>query len=333
MSGGPTFGIGVIGAGIMGERVLRALAEHAADVARVTGVWDQDPQALARAGGTASRSVDEVIEGADCVYIATPPATHLGYARAAVAAGKAVFLEKPLAVDVVDARAFVEEAQTGGHFARVAVNYPFASSPAVERLQAWLHEGAASTPRNFEIAVAFAEWPRAWQRGAAGWLNTREQGGFTREVVSHFLFLARRLLGPLHLHTSRAEYPTDGGPERRVEARLDAGGLPGTVRGAVGETAAEDHNTWTVRGLGAVRLRDWSLAERERPDGSWATDPDARDQERMRPLVLRRQFEDVARMTRGESHRLATLNEALEVQNIVEAILAGRPAPEVTRST
>ena len=86
MSGGPTLGIGVIGAGIMGERALRALAEHAADVARVTGVWDQNPAALARAGAAASRSADEVIEGAECVYIATPPATHLAYARAALAA-------------------------------------------------------------------------------------------------------------------------------------------------------------------------------------------------------------------------------------------------------
>lgn len=328
-----SIGIGVIGAGIMGERMMRAVAEHAADLARVTGVWDQNPDALARAGAGASRSADEVIAGADCVYIATPPATHLSYARAALAAGKAVFLEKPLAVDVVDARAFVEEAQTNGHYARAAVNYPFASSPAVEQLERWLRLGVASVPRGFEIEVAFAEWPRAWQRGAAGWLNGREQGGFTREVVSHFLFLARRVLGPLHLHTSRAEYPADGGPERRVEARLDAGGLPGTLRGAVGETDAEDHNTWTVRGLGDVRLRDWSIAESERPDGRWVTAPDTLENERMRPLVLRRQLEGVARMTRGEPHRLATLNEALAVQDVVEAILAGRPAPEVTRST
>ena len=42
----------------------------------------------------------------------------------------------------------------------------------------------------------------------------------------------------------------------------------------------------------------------------------------MRPLVLRRQLEGVVRMTAGEPHPLATLQEALEVQTIVEAILA-----------
>jgi hypothetical protein len=38
--------------------------------------------------------------------------------------------------------------------------------------------------------------------------------------------------------------------------------------------------------------------------------------------VLRGQLAEVAAMTRGEAHRLATVREALEVQEIVEAILA-----------
>ena len=41
--------------------------------------------------------------------------------------------------------------------------------------------------------------------------------------------------------------------------------------------------------------------------------------------TLRRQMEQVARMTRGEPHRLATVVEAFDVQQVVEAILSGRP--------
>jgi hypothetical protein len=44
----------------------------------------------------------------------------------------------------------------------------------------------------------------------------------------------------------------------------------------------------------------------------------------MRPLVLRRQLEGVAAMTRGEAHQLATLAEAFAVQEAVEAILAAQ---------
>ena len=47
------------------------------------------------------------------------------------------------------------------------------------------------------------------------------------------------------------------------------------------------------------RLRDWSVAERL-VDGAWVPDPAAMPNERMRPLVLRRQLEGVARMVRGE---------------------------------
>lgn len=317
-----TIGVGIIGAGIMGERLLRAALEHAGDVVHVTGIWDHAPAALDRAARGAPRaaSAEAVIEGAECVYVATPPGTHLGYARAALAAGRAVFLEKPLAVDIADARAFVAEAAA----ARVAVNFPFASSPAVERLQAWLRANVAGAPRGFDIDVGFAAWPRPWQQDAAGWLDGTAEGGFTREVVSHFLFLSRRLLGPLYLKSSQADYAADGGSERRIAARLDAGGLPGRLSGGVGGTEKDDHNTWTIQGVANFRLRDWSVAERQRPDGAWVPDPDALPNDRMRPLALRRQLEQVARMTRGEPHHLATASEAFDVQQVVEAILTAR---------
>ncbi len=326
-----TIGVGIIGAGIMGERLLRAALDHAGDVVHVTGVWDQAPAALDRIGAQLPgvprvASAEAVIEGAECVYVATQPGTHLSYARAAIAAGRAAFLEKPLAVDLADAEAFVREVDVrGAGAARVAVNFPFASSPAVERLHGWLRDNVAGAPRGFTIDVGFAAWPRPWQQDAAAWLDGTAEGGFTREVVSHFLFLSRRLLGQLYLKTSQAEYGADGGTERRIAARLDAGGLPGRLTGSVGDTQQDDHNTWTVQGVANIRLRDWSIAERQRPDGSWAADPDALPNERLRPLVLRRQLDQVARMTRGEPHQLATLTEAFDVQQVVEAILSGRP--------
>ena len=314
--------LGIIGAGIMGERMLLAALEHAAEFVQVTGIWDSDPAALERVGAiegvTGAGSARAVIQGADCVYIATPPASHLDYAEQALSAGKAVFLEKPLAVDLAAAEAFVRR-----HAAdRVAVNFPMASSFAVQALQDWIKEGAVGAPGDFAIEVAFARWPRPWQQGAASWLAGKAEGGFTREVVSHFLFLSRRLLGPLSLLGARVEYEGTES-ERRVDARLDAGGLRGTLRGAVGTTDKDDTNSWTLRGAGAVRLRDWSIAERQRPDGTWVPDPAAMPNEKARPLVLRRQLEQVACMTRGEPHRLARLYEALEVQAVVEGILRG----------
>ncbi len=314
--------LGIIGAGIMGERMLRAAQEHARGIVDVTALWDASPAALARLAPlmAGSGSAHSVIEASDCVYIATPPATHLGYAEQALAAGRAVFLEKPLATDVPAAAAFI--ARHPG--ARAAVNFPFASSFAVERLRLWLDEGAIGAPATLDIDVAFATWPRPWQQAAASWLDAPSEGGFTREVVSHFLFLARRFLGPLALETAAVDRAR-GATERRIDARLQAGSIPVTLTGSVGTTPQDDHNTWTLRGAGAIRLRDWSWAERQSPAGNWTPDEDAAPNERMRPLVLRRQLEGVAHMTNGQQHHLATLDEAFEVQSIVEAILASGP--------
>lgn len=315
--------IGLIGAGIMGERLLRAVLDQSPALLRVAGIWDPAATAMARMARefpAISQPADAaaLIAASDCVYIASPPASHLGHARAALAAGKAVFCEKPLAVDVADARAFVSEAG-----ARGAVNFPFASSLAVARLREWIAQGVVGTPSRISIEVAFANWPRSWQADAAGWLDATAQGGFTREVVSHFLFLSRRLGGRLHGLTAGASFPEAGRSERAIEATLIAGDLPVSLKGGVGTTAKDDHNIWMLEGdRGAVRLCDWSIAERRLEDGSWQRDPDALPQNEARPVALKRQLEGVVCLTRGEPHHLATLAEALEVQEIVEAILA-----------
>ncbi len=316
--------IGVIGAGIMGERLLTAILQQEPDLMQVCGIWDPAPAAMQRIGKAfpAVRRMPDaaaVIAASDCVYIASPPASHLDHARAALAAGKTFFGEKPLAIDVADARAFVAKAGNRG-----AVNFPFASSFAVATIKDWIEKGEIGTPRRIEIEVGFAAWPRSWQRDAAGWLDKPMQGGFTREVVSHFLFLARRLGGPLHDLVGTASFPETGKSERRVAATLQAGELPVKLAGAVGETAKDDHNIWMLEGDGgAVRLCDWSIAERRLPDGSWQRAPDALPNEQARPLALKRQLQGVANLARGEPHHLATLTEALNVQEMVEGILAG----------
>jgi predicted dehydrogenase len=314
-------GLGIIGAGIMGERLLRAAQGQ--DSVRIAGVWDPAAEPIAHLaselpGTPMLASAADVIAAADCVYIASPPATHLAHARAALAANKAVFCEKPLAVDIADATAFMAEAGNS----RTAVNFPFASSLAVEQLGRWIADGAVGAPETLVISVAFANWPRGWQHAAAGWLDGAAQGGFTREVVSHFLFLARRLFGPLALLRAQARFPLPGRSERAIIAHLTAGAIPVMLTGSVGNTTEDDSNSFTVTGpSGAVRLRNWATAERMTEAGEWEADPAAIPHAVARPLVLQRQLDSVARMTRGEPHPLATLHEAFEVQTMIEAIL------------
>ena len=319
--------LGVIGFGIMGERLTRAALAHDSDDVALAGVWDPSDAAMARLNSelssvAAADSPEGLIAESDCLYVASPPETHLPHARAALAAGKAVFCEKPLAVDLQDAAAFASEAEG----ARTAVNFIFASSPAVAQLRAWIADGVVGPVEYLEIEMGFAVWPRPWQHDAVSWLGKRHQGGFTREVASHFLFLTRRLLGPMVLESANATYPEGEGSENEMHALLTAGGIPVKVTGAVGQTEESDMNRWTLKGKnGSVRLCDWSRAQRLTADGTWEEAPDAMPLEKARPLILKGQLDKLAVLTNGgaaEDFPLASVREALEVQQIVEAILS-----------
>ena len=317
--------LGLVGFGIMGERLLRAALAHDPAVIRPVAVWDPSPTAAARLAEIAPGlpmlgSAAEVIAACDVLYIASPPSSHIAHAEAAFAAGRAAFLEKPLASDLEEARRFVAAAEARG--ARAAVNFPMASSPAVAQLSAW--RAGIGAPGALSISAEFANWPRGWQQAAASWLAKRQDGGFTREVLSHFLFLTRRQLGPLTLTSAQATYPAGDGAETAIRAAMTAGGVPVTVTGSVGRTTADETNEWSLSCQGgAIRLRNWSIAEKQAENGAWATAPDALPNEKMRPLVLQGQLDKLAALTRGETTNLATLREALEVQEVVEAILAG----------
>ena len=314
--------LGIVGFGIMGERLLRAALSHDPEVLRPVAVWDPAPSAAARLAEAAPglpmlASAQAVIDACDALYVASPPASHIAHAEAAFAAGRAVLLEKPLASDLPEARRFVAAAEATG--VRAAVNFPMASSPAVAQLSAWRAELGA--PRTLSIQLGFATWPRGWQQGAASWLAKRAEGGFTREVLSHFLFLTRRQLGPIELVTGTATYPGDDGSETAIRARLHAGGITVEVAGGVGITAADDHNEWRLScEAGAIRLRDWSLAERA-AGGEWHAAPDAMPNAKLRPVTLGAQLDKLAALARGEATDLATLGEALAVQEIVEGML------------
>lgn len=321
--------LSIIGYGIMGERLLRAALDHDPAVVTVAGVWDPSPTAMARLREGLPQvrhfaTPDEAVAACDCLYVASPPSSHLDHAERGFAAGKAVFCEKPLSVDVAAARSFA--AGVAARKERAAVNFPFTSSFAVDQLRQWMTDGTVGTPQAVDIEIAFAGWPRPWQVDAAAWLDATPQGGFTREVVSHFLFLTGRLLGPLALGRHAVSYPEAGKSERTITAELTAASLPIRLAGSVGTTDKPDHNLWVVEGsAGAVRLRDWAIAERRMPDGRWQEAPDAMPNEKARPLVLRRQLDQVVSLTRGEPQKLASIGEALAVQEIVETILKGQP--------
>lgn len=323
--------LGIVGVGIMGERVLNAVLRHDPSVVVLGGVWDPSAETMVRIAGEhpgvpVMEGADAVIDASDCLYIASPPVTHLAHARRAMAKGLSVLTEKPLAVDLADAEAFVAEVEATKTPA--AVNFIFASSPGVEHLRRWIADGAVGPVESLTIDLAYAGWPRPWQMDALGWLDKREQGGFTREIASHFLFLTRRLVGPMVLKSASATYPQGDGSETAIRAEIEAGGVPVTLTGSVGTTDKPDHCEWTLKGRdGSVRLADWTRGLKLGEDGEWHEHPDCLPLAETRPILLKGQLDKLAALTAGKplpegTFPLATVQEALEVQRMVETILA-----------
>jgi len=315
--------IGIIGLGVMGERMVRQLRAHRSFV--VAAAWDPAAGAaekLARLSPEACLAesaqalvADPTIDG---IYIASPPASHLAHVHRAFDRGKPVLCEKPLATDVGEARAAVTRVEREARVA--AINFPFASAPAVRAIAAGLRSGELGTIRGIEIVLRFARWPRAWQESAT-WLARRAEGGFVREVLSHFLFLTQRLIGPLTLGKTRVDYPTAGdGAESAISVELDAGSVAVRIDGRVGGAEA-DLNRWILRAeRGAFELHDWYSLKR-RINGGWL-DVDF-GEGTPRELAARAQLDAFSAMLQGKAHGLASFREGLAVQECVETMLSG----------
>ncbi|HEX5130765.1 MAG TPA: Gfo/Idh/MocA family oxidoreductase, partial [Usitatibacter sp.] len=168
-----TIGLGVLGLGVQGRRMVSRLPEHGG--VRAVAAWDPDPTRLGDPGVALAASPEALVAmpEVDCVFIASPPALHMEQAHLAFDAGKAVFCEKPLAVDAAEALEVIGRIEREG--LRAAVNFSLAASAGLDRLLEPLDADALGLPRAIEIEVAFKEWPRPWQSGAGRWLAERRE--------------------------------------------------------------------------------------------------------------------------------------------------------------
>ena len=96
---------GVIGAGVFGGYHARQFAQLPGVV--LSGVFDLRPDAAASVamplGGRAFSDLAAFFDAVDVVTVASPATFHAEHALAAIAAGKPVYVEKPIATSIADA--------------------------------------------------------------------------------------------------------------------------------------------------------------------------------------------------------------------------------------
>lgn len=120
----------------------------------------------------------------DAVYIATPPFFHPQQLEAAIAAGKHVYLEKPVAVDVPGAKKVMALGERANGKLSLAVGFQIRhASPYVE-LAKRIHEGQIGQPVSGQIhyfasALKRPDWPQATpaERRLRNWVHDKALSG------------------------------------------------------------------------------------------------------------------------------------------------------------
>jgi predicted dehydrogenase len=137
-------GIAVVGAGYWGPNLVRNAVQSPAT--RLVAVCDSD---LSRARILAGSLVDvdatddlgQLLDdpSIEAIAVATPAATHLEVAMAAIEAGKHVLVEKPLASSYGAGRALVNAAEERGVV--LMCDHTYCYTPAVQRIRELVHGG------------------------------------------------------------------------------------------------------------------------------------------------------------------------------------------------
>lgn len=315
-----SYRIAIIGLGIIGRRMIEQSRLHGG--LTVVSAWD----AAASAREAARRDYPDLPIAADAdaaitqanvdlVYVAVPPLAHYQYVLAAANSGKAVLCEKPLSVSSDEGQALVKLA--ADRDLRNAVNYVFASSHAVDALSERVNDTAFGL-QSIDIRMRFYQWPRLWQ-GSAQWLTRADQGGPTREVLSHYVYLLERLFGRVHLNHSEVRRVSSDASEHFSQATLDAKGTPVSMTCLVGGSAPDEVLVQFHGRTQTLQLRDWYQLAVLR-DGETQLVPGLPDDPRL--ATYQAQLQQVCALIAGQPHTLPDFAAAYRVQKIIEAILA-----------
>ena len=253
----------------------------------------------------------------DLLYIACPPEFHKAYALMAIEQKIPVYLEKPLGVDITESKELVHELNKNK--TPNIVNFVQASCEAMEITQNELRSGSAGEVTSVDIVMQYQQWPRSWQL-EADWLRFRSAGGYTREVLSHFIFVTERLFGPATINFSNPLYPQQKDLcETHIQAQLFCGPIPINIFGSSGGVGP-DRQEVTVWGTKkSYRINDFYFLETAK-DPTWHSALKSDDDPRT--TTLQRQLDNVDKWLTGNDHPLASAEDAFSVQIIIENMLS-----------
>lgn len=153
--------IGVLGAGHLGKIHLKLIKEIPAY--ELVGFYDPDDAnaalAIEKTGATRFESMDALIDAVDVVDIVTPTISHFDCAARAIRKSKHIFVEKPLANTLEEARNLLSLAEEGnvkamvGHVERFNPAFLAAQKMKLQPMFIESHRLAPFNPRGTDVSV------------------------------------------------------------------------------------------------------------------------------------------------------------------------------------
>lgn len=246
--------VGVVGAGTISGQYSATLARL--PQAQVVAVCDLQPDRAA--AFAAQHEGARVVEPAqllaaddvDLVLVLSLPESHAGLAHDALAAGKHVYVEKPLATSVAEGREVVKAAHGAG--LRVGCAPDTVLGTGIQTARAVVDAGRIGTPHS---ATAFMTTPGHERWHPAPEFYYQPGGGPLLDMGPYYLTSLVQLLGPVVRVTGAATRPSStrtigNGPRAGEQFPVEVDStVSGTLEHASGalSTLIMSFDTWAAR--------------------------------------------------------------------------------------
>lgn len=268
----------------------------------------------------------------DIVSVCAPNDLHYPIARAALLAGKHVFCEKPLALDVAESRELARLAQSSGCVTLVGFNY--VKNPIIGQAAQLIAAGELGAIHH--VRATHVEDYLADPARSGGWRTRRAAAGLgALGDLCHVLSLTQKLAGDIvevcaDMQTVIAQRPGADGATETVENEDQVHALARFKSGAIG-TIECSRVAWGRKNGLTIELSgsEGSLYfDQERQNELWLyrRPPGGRPEEGFQRILLGPSQADYAAFCPAPGHGLGFNDlKVIEVRDLVEAVARGVP--------
>lgn len=272
----------------------------------------------------------------DVVDVCTPNHLHKDMALAAIAAGKHVWCEKPLALNAADAKAIAEAAREAG--VQTSMGFNYACNPLITLARDMIAAGELGEIFNFrgsyfEDYMASPDVPFSWRC-----LRSQGGAGALADLGTHLINLAEYLVGPMSsvlaelnaVHTQRRD--PQSGAMRAVENEdiaqvllKFAGGFGGSMEISRIATGRKCGLCFEINGSQGSLVFDQERMNEIR----YYASSDATARRGLRTILAGPEHPDYGAFCPASGHGLGINDlKVIELRNFLRAIHTGEPCFE-----